>query len=264
VPGSRDGCIAAAAAREQKIFSIGCMATRLRAIRIDGGSMKYVRVLVGALALGAVGNALADDAYLRLRCDGEAAGAEVHINGVKKGECPLDLVVPEGKVKLSVRKTLDEHRFQLFEKELFLSGGAMKRETVELGPEQFTPEGRRLESERIAREKAAAKAAAAALAEQRRREAEAKSRMGFTQDYIRLLKTGELEAGSGVRMPSITWSMYLTYAPAFMPSSTLMDLTTGKDVFAKKAADPAVFANPDAMVSKAVRADATGGTPTPH
>ncbi|MCD6061471.1 MAG: hypothetical protein K0S16_1782 [Moraxellaceae bacterium] len=229
--------------------------------------MKYTRFLAGMAALAVSGMALADDAYLRLRCDGEAAGAEVRINGVKKGECPLDLVVPEGKVKLSVRKTVDEHRFKTFEKELFLAAGAMKRESVVLGPVQFTAEGQRLEDERISREKAAAEAAAAVAAEKARVEAEAKKRRGLTQDYIRMLKTGYLHEGDTQVMPSSTWTMYTTYAPLFLPMSTLFDLSSGKDVFAKQVADPAVFANPEAMVSRVARAanrEAAAGASTPR
>jgi hypothetical protein len=216
--------------------------------------MKQSRFLAGMAVLAVAGTALADDAYLRLRCDGEAAGGVVSINNVKKGECPLDLVVPEGKVKVSVRKVLDEHRFRLFEKELFLFAGAMKRETVELGPVQFTAEGQRLENERLAREKAAAEAAAAVAAEKARLEAEAKKRRGLTQDYLRMLKTGQLNEGDTQAMPFSSWTLYVTYAPLFLPMSTLFDVTSGKDVFAKKVADPVVFANPEAMVSRVARA----------
>lgn len=226
--------------------------------------MTYVRILLAGLVLGAAQTALADDAYLRLRCDGEATGAVVSINGVKKGECPIDLVVPEGRVKVSARKVVDEFRFRTFETELFLAAGAMKRESVVLGGIQFTPEGQRREDERLAREKAEADARAAALAEQQRREAEAKARYGWTQDYLYTLKTTRIKWPDGrpeSQMPFSLWTSHATYAPLFLPISTLFDLSSDKDVFAKKVADPVAFANPQAMVSRAVRAGEGGAVP---
>ena len=94
--------------------------------------MKSRQWLLAGVTLFALQGAFADDGYLRLRCEGDAAGATVSINGVKKGECPLDLAVPEGNVKLSVRKVVDQYRYRLFEREFFLAAGAMKRETVVL------------------------------------------------------------------------------------------------------------------------------------
>jgi hypothetical protein len=228
--------------------------------------MKLRVLLAGSIALCGIGTAVADDAFLRLRCEGEAAGAVVSINGVKKGECPIDLVVPEGKVVVKVRQSVDQYRFKTFEKELFLPAGAMKRETVQLGPIQFTPEGQRLEDERIVREKAAAErlaaeqaAAAAALAEQKKREAAARARVGATQDYLYLLKTGVNRAqGRNEREGPLVWTSFLVYAPVSLPLSTLTDLASGKDVFAT-AADPAAFANPDSMVGRVARVQRAQG-----
>jgi hypothetical protein len=215
--------------------------------------MKQIPLCLGLAALVGASLAHADDAYLRLRCDGEAAGAEVRINGVKKGECPVDLIVPEGKVKLSVRKALDEHRFKTFEKELFLSGGAMKRESVVLGPLQFTPEGQRLEDERMARENAEAEA----RAEKKRREDAAWKRRGLTQNYLGVLKNRvNYTTNPPETEGPITWSSFVTMAPAYLPMSTLSDLSSGKDVFAK-AADPAAFANPESMMGRVVQQQAT-------
>ncbi|HEX6591660.1 MAG TPA: hypothetical protein VF050_06645 [Moraxellaceae bacterium] len=208
--------------------------------------MKKILVLA---SLGMATVAQADDAYLRLRCDGEAAGALVSINGAKKGECPVDLVVPEGKIRLSVRKSMSEHSFKLYEKELFLSAGAMKRESVVLGPLQFTAEGQRLENERIAREKAEAEAQAAALAEKRRLEEEEKAKYGIT---VQALDT--LSSKDDAELGPFSWSTMATGIIIDLPLFTLSDVSSGKKVF-RTAADPAAFAKPGSMVGRVQAAE---------
>lgn len=210
--------------------------------------MKCMRLLAGVVILGGAGTALADDAFLRLRCEGEAAGGEVRINGVKKGECPIDLVVPEGEVKISVRKTLDQYRFKSFEKEVFLSAGAMKREAVVLGPLQFTPEGQRLENERLARERAEAERIAAeqaVVAEKHRLELEETLKYGITNMVLQGMSSRDPDPSSA----SVAW----TYGLPSLPFSVLSDVSEGKRLY-RSAGDPAVFANPDAKVSQAARA----------
>lgn len=203
--------------------------------------MKKILLLA---AFGVASFAQADDAYLRLRCDGDAAGALVSINGAKKGECPVDLVVPEGKIRLSVRKSVSEHSFKLYEKELFLSAGAMKRESVVLGPLQFTAEGQRLENERLAREKAAAEAQAAALAEQKRLEAEEEAKYGVVVKTFDILSCKE-----DPDLNPISWSTLATGAIIDLPLFTLTDVSSGKQLF-RTAADPAAFAKPGSMVGR--------------
>jgi len=208
--------------------------------------MTQWKLVLGGVALCVVaGQALADEAYLRLRCDGDAAGAVITINGERKGECPIDLVLPEGDVKISARKDLDIYTFRTFEKELFLSSGAMKRESVVLGPVQFTAEGQVRENERIAREKAAAEA----LAEQQRLEAEEAAKYGVTADYIDDLSSkNEID-------PSV-WTTFFVISPLELPLFTLSDLASGKTKFIRAAADPAVFGNPDSMVARAMQVQA--------
>lgn len=215
--------------------------------------MKPIQLLAAGVSLFSLQLAFADDAYLRLRCDGDAAGAIVSINGAKKGDCPIDLTLPEGNVKLVVRKVLDQYRFRSFEKELFLPAGAMKRETVTLGDVQFTPEGQRIEGERLAREKAEAdrvaaeKAAQAAIvAEQNRRVMEENAKYGMTNDYLKMLSSKD------PRFTPVSVTTYILYSPLFLPMSTLSDLSAGKKLY-RVATDPAVFANPDSMVARASR-----------
>lgn len=214
---------------------------------------KLRSLVFSSLVLCSVENALAEDAYLRLRCEGEAAGATVSVNGVKKGECPIDLAVREGKVKVSVRKDLTPHSYKVYEKELFLASGAMKRETVVLGPVQFTPEGQRIENERLAKEREATalrEAQAAAAAEKQRLAAEAEAKLGMTQDYLDLISTQGRHTNEG----PITGTSALIAAPLYLPMSILFDASSGKQMLRAPVADPVAFAKPDSMAGKAALA----------
>jgi formylglycine-generating enzyme required for sulfatase activity len=93
-------------------------------------------------------NANAAGSALRIACDGDAAGAEVYINGKFKGECPLDLKVPEGKLKLRVQKTVDaDHEPRMFEQEIRMGDGVMKKVEVQLGPLVLNAAGKKREEE---------------------------------------------------------------------------------------------------------------------
>lgn len=219
------------------------------------------------MALFGAAEVLAADAYLRLRCEGTSEGSDVRINGQLKGQCPLDLAVPEGKIRLSVRKDLGKGQYQIYEKELFLSAGAMKRETVTLGDVLFTPEGRKLEDERIAAEAArvAAEKEAARLQAERdapriaaeqeaARIAAIKAEPGMTKQWLGFMSSHCPQAGRGGRCPGGTLlpALLITSSPAHLPFSTITDLIQGKSLV--DATDPAVFANPDAMIARATRA----------
>lgn len=228
----------------------------------------HVRMIaLAAVALFAASEVMAADAYLRLRCDGASEGSEVRINGQMKGQCPIDLAVPEGKIRLSVRKDLGRGQYQLYEKELFLSAGAMKRETVTLGNILFTPEGRKLEDERIAAEAArvAAEQEAARLQAERdapriaaekeaARIAAIKAQPGMTKEWLGFMSSHCPNAGRGGQCPggTVLPAMLITSSPVHLPFSTVTDLIQGKSLV--DATDPAVFANPDAMIARATRA----------
>lgn len=66
------------------------------------------------------------DAGLRIICDGYIEGGEVSINGVFRGECPIDLKVPAGTAKVSVRKK-DGHALLWYFQELRLGDNSMKK-----------------------------------------------------------------------------------------------------------------------------------------
>lgn len=228
------------------------------------------------MLLGA-SEAVAADAYLRLRCEGVSEGADVRINGQLKGQCPIDLAVPEGKVRLTVRKDLGRGQYQLYERELFLAAGAMKRETVTLGEVQFTPEGRKLEDERLAAEaarmatekeaariKAEQEASRIAAEQEAARIAAIKAQPGMTKTWLDGMSSNCPQAGRGGQCPGgPSFALIVTTgAPVALPLSTSTDLAEGKPLV--EAADPAVFANPDAMIAKATRArrDRQASVPT--
>lgn len=210
---------------------------------------------LAGMAVLVASEAVAADAYLRLRCDGPSEGAEVRINNQLKGQCPIDLAVPEGKIQLSVRKELGRGQFHLYEKELFLSANAMKRENVIFGEIQFTAEGRKLEDERLAAEasRVAAEKEAARLQAERdaaekvaARIAAIKAAPGMTRGYLDAMSSKDKS------LPSSFALFSTTYAPVMLPPSTTTDLIDGKPL--ADASDPTIFANPDAMIARASRA----------
>ena len=82
-------------------------------------------------------------ASLRVRCDGDSAGAAVSINGQFKGECPFDAMVPEGTLKIDARKPTRNEYERVFEQEVRVGAGIIKSIEVVLGREQLTAEGKR-------------------------------------------------------------------------------------------------------------------------
>lgn len=109
---------------------------------------KIVSTSLLAFALLAPAAANAGSAALRIACDGDAVGAEVYVNGKFKGECPLDMKVPEGKLKLRVQKTVDaDHEPRLFEQEIRMGDGVMKKVEVQLGPLELNAKGKRRQEE---------------------------------------------------------------------------------------------------------------------
>lgn len=64
---------------------------------------------------------------LRVTCEGANIGAEVSINGKFKGECPIDIEVPAGTIKLRVVKKIDKEYERVFEQELRMGEGVAKK-----------------------------------------------------------------------------------------------------------------------------------------
>lgn len=88
-------------------------------------------------------------AALRITCEGPAVGAEVSVNGQFKGECPLDVQVAPGEVRIRAVKSEGKTKERVFEQTLRLGDAVVKRIEIELGPADWTPAGRKLEDERL-------------------------------------------------------------------------------------------------------------------
>lgn len=72
-------------------------------------------------------------AALRIACDGTNAGATVSVNDVVKGDCPVDVSVAPGNIRLRVSKKVNETQERVFEQEFRMAAGTGKRIDVELG-----------------------------------------------------------------------------------------------------------------------------------
>jgi len=85
---------------------------------------------------------------LRISCDGDDVGAEVLVNGKFRGECPIDLQVPEGSLRLMVRKKVDAQREKVFEQEIRMGEGSVKKVEAKLGAAKLNAgeEARRTEN----------------------------------------------------------------------------------------------------------------------
>jgi formylglycine-generating enzyme required for sulfatase activity len=129
-------------------------------------------VLVAALLLMALHDSHAQGraSAVRVICEGQAAGAEITINGKYRGDCPLDVEVQPGNIELTAVKKVDPLRERRFTTRFGIGEAAAKRVEVQLGPAELNAEGRRQEAERQR-----AEAERRRLEEERKRaEAEAK------------------------------------------------------------------------------------------
>jgi hypothetical protein len=111
-----------------------------------------VAVLVLPLSGNAAPKAAVANAALRVGCEDADAGAEVYINDKFKGECPVDVMLPEGSYKVRVIKKTDSTHERSFEQDLRLAESTAKKIQVVLGSSHLNAEGRRL-SEKATRER---------------------------------------------------------------------------------------------------------------
>jgi hypothetical protein len=154
---------------------------------------RWVLWVILCLLLASV-EVAAQGSMLRVSCEGETAGAEVSANGQFKGDCPLDIQVQAGALKLRVVKKMDAARVRVFEQELRIGEGVVKRVDVVLGAPEFTPEGRKLEEERLRREQLATQ-----VREQELRKAEAEALVVLDKYVDQLLQAKR--ARSAVQTP---------------------------------------------------------------
>jgi hypothetical protein len=79
---------------------------------------------------------------LRIACDGSNKGADVEVNGKFKGQCPLDLQVPEGTVDLKVRQVIDDLQERIYAEKMRIGDGVVKKVEVELGSSKLSAKGK--------------------------------------------------------------------------------------------------------------------------
>jgi len=113
--------------------------------------MKPVTLLPLLFLFASFSASAAGSAALRIVCDGDAEGAEVYINGKFKGECPLDMKVPEGRLKLRAQKTVDaDHEPRRFEQEIRIGDGVIKKVEVQLSVAELNAAGKKREEKKRA------------------------------------------------------------------------------------------------------------------
>jgi hypothetical protein len=78
-------------------------------------------------------------AVIRVGCEGADSNAEVFINNQFKGECPVDIQIPEGSYTLRVVKAVDAKRERRFEQTFRVAGGTVKRFTAVLSSPVLNP-----------------------------------------------------------------------------------------------------------------------------
>ena len=100
-----------------------------------------------ANAPGANNNSVAGRAMLRVACDAESLNSEITINGVFSGDCPIDLAVPAGTIRLRVVKRVDANHERSFETEFRVVPDSIRRVDVILGGSKLNAEGLRQEAE---------------------------------------------------------------------------------------------------------------------
>jgi hypothetical protein len=95
----------------------------------------------------------AGSSLLRVKCEGDDVGAEVYVNGKFKGDCPIDMQVPSGKLKLRVVKEVDDAHEKVYEQEIRMGEGSVKKIGVALTT-RLSSKGKINEDKRIANEAA--------------------------------------------------------------------------------------------------------------
>ena len=93
-------------------------------------------------------------AMLRVACDDTSVNAEITINGEFKGECPVDIQVQAGQIKLRALKKVDVSSDRVFEQDFRMAADTVKRVTIELGPPQLNAQGRKLQEEQLKQQEA--------------------------------------------------------------------------------------------------------------
>jgi len=145
-------------------------------------------LLLSALAAQIQAQTANPSSVLRIACEGDAQDADVHVNGAFKGQCPVDVPVPEGAVQVRVTKAAGALNERVFEQTLRMAAGTAKRLDVVLGAPQLNARGLQLRAEQEAAARRQAEAAAA-------REAEARAQLERErQDLRQKADAGDVQA----------------------------------------------------------------------
>lgn len=115
----------------------------------------YISTLL-VVIIAAFADVYAADSTLGVTCKGDDVGADVLVNGKFKGECPVDVLVPEGTLKLKVQKKVDASSARIFEQEVRMGDNVIKTVEVSLGAPQKNAEDKQ-ESVQLGLEQAEAK-----------------------------------------------------------------------------------------------------------
>ena len=109
-------------------------------------NLTFVAIVTTLSALWSQADAA--NAMLRVACDGPAINAEVTINGEFKGQCPVDVSVTAGTVRIVVTKKLDTERELYFEQDVRMAASTVKRIDVEFGAPRLNVVAQRLVTQR--------------------------------------------------------------------------------------------------------------------
>lgn len=154
----------------------------------------------------------AQGSILRVACEGNDVGAEVSVNGKFKGECPLDMQVGTGTLQLRLVKKIDALRERVFEQNIRMGDGAVKKVEAVLSAPQLNPAAQRSEDERLAPARAAA---ALLVAERQRRDAEvARLRSERIGQVLTDFKARGVEPGNGRRFKDCAECPEMLLVPA--------------------------------------------------
>jgi TPR repeat protein len=160
--------------------------------------------LLCCAATGASPLHAANETFLRIACEGADTGAEIAINGVFKGECPLDLQVKPGAIKINAVKHVDATHERVFEQEIRMGEGTAKRIEVTLSESRLTAAAKASDSARIAA------AAAAVVRQAEERESAQAALQQRTADELR-----QLQAAAEARDPASMYKLGHRYEDGF-------------------------------------------------
>jgi hypothetical protein len=105
-------------------------------VGLPEGAAKAAPKDTSLVATSASGN----NAGLNINCTGDDVGAEVWVNDKLRGECPVELKVPDGKVILKLVKVVDTDHERLYKQTVTVFADSTKRIDVKLEL-QLTAEG---------------------------------------------------------------------------------------------------------------------------